>query len=764
MAVCPETISILLVDDDPEFARVTADFLEHEREAFTVETAANASEGYDRLMTAEFDCVVSDYDMPETNGIEFLETVRSEYPDFPFLLYTGKGSEEIASEAISAGVTDYLQKQSGTEQYTILAHRIENAVNRYTARHAIEQSEQQLSMFVEQSPLGIIEWDEQFTIIEANDTAADILGCTAGELVGRSWADIVPDEDIVDEILAADDGYQTVTETLTDGGEQIVCEWHNHVVTDGEAVVAVVSQFQKLTDDQHRRRRLECMQEAIVELATDDAVVTGDFETALHRISETTATALDVDRVNVWLLNDDRDVARCVEHYTRAEGTHDSGMELVVDDCARYFDSLESEWAVAADNAHADPRTTELADGYLDVHNVGALLDAPIHLDGELIGVVCHEHVGSSRQWRADETQFAGSISELITRTIRNQAFREQRRKRKFRESLLKAQQESIMDAVLVVGDGRDIISYNEQFLDLWNLPEELLEQNDKVALDWVTDNLANPDEFRERVQYLYDHPEQTSYDEIELADGRTLDRYTAPVTDDDGTYYGRLWTFRDITERKERERELHRQNERLEQLASVISHDLRNPLTVADLELDLLGDECDSEHLDAIEQAHERMRTLLEDLLTLARSEDSVTNKTRVHLPTVVEESWHTVETADAVLEIDVDRAVRADESRLKQVFENLVRNAVEHGGESVTVTVEPLDDGFAIEDDGPGIPSDSRDDIFDAGYSETDGGTGFGLAIVEQIVGIHGWDISVTEGSEGGARFEITGVGFAE
>lgn len=106
-------IRVLHVDDEPALAELTADFLRREDDCFTVETARSASEGLEQLSHDDFDCIVSDYDMPGRNGIEFLKSVRKNYSDLPFVLFTGKGSEEIAGEAISAGVTDYLRKKVG---------------------------------------------------------------------------------------------------------------------------------------------------------------------------------------------------------------------------------------------------------------------------------------------------------------------------------------------------------------------------------------------------------------------------------------------------------------------------------------------------------------------------------------------------------------------------------------------------------------------------------------------------------------------------
>ncbi|MFB6219086.1 MAG: PAS domain-containing protein [Halobacteriaceae archaeon] len=132
------SIHVLHVDDEPDFGDLVATFLEREDDRFEVETVTSASDGLARLGETSFDCIVSDYDMPRQNGIEFLEAVREDHPTIPFILFTGKGSEEIASEAISAGVSDYLQKGSGTERYSLLANRIDNLVAQYRAESQLE--------------------------------------------------------------------------------------------------------------------------------------------------------------------------------------------------------------------------------------------------------------------------------------------------------------------------------------------------------------------------------------------------------------------------------------------------------------------------------------------------------------------------------------------------------------------------------------------------------------------------------------------------
>ncbi len=219
----------------------------------------------------------------------------------------------------------------------------------------------------------------------------------------------------------------------------------------------------------------------------------------------------------------------------------------------------------------------------------------------------------------------------------------------------------------------------------------------------------------------------------------------------------------RDISDRKAREQELESTNERLEQFADIVSHDLRNPLTVAQGHLELARDAAPSEHHDAVATALERMEGLIEDLLRLAKQGGTIEEFHTVDVAEIAEQSWQNVTTGDCELVTAIDRPIRADRFQMAQLLENLIRNAVEHGGETVTVGDLETDSGFYIEDDGPGIAESRREQVFQTGYSTADEGFGLGLSIVADIVAAHGWNITVTDGSDGGARFEITGVEFA-
>ncbi|KKF39222.1 chemotaxis protein CheY [Halorubrum saccharovorum] len=225
----------------------------------------------------------------------------------------------------------------------------------------------------------------------------------------------------------------------------------------------------------------------------------------------------------------------------------------------------------------------------------------------------------------------------------------------------------------------------------------------------------------------------------------------------------GIVLNSRDVTGKERQKRKLERQNERLDQFASIVSHDLRNPLNVATGHVDMLASDAGSEQEDSIETVQrqlERMDAIISDALTLARSGEVITETTEVRLEDISRTAWQNVDTAEADLVVDTSLTLDADKDRLLNVFENLYRNSAEHNETTgLIVRVGSLSEtfGFYVEDTGTGIPEDKRGQVLEQGYTTNREGTGFGLAIVRDIVRAHGWQITVSESDEGGARFEI-------
>ena len=212
--------------------------------------------------------------------------------------------------------------------------------------------------------------------------------------------------------------------------------------------------------------------------------------------------------------------------------------------------------------------------------------------------------------------------------------------------------------------------------------------------------------------------------------------------------------------------RELEAKNDRLDEFASTVSHDLRNPLTVAQGHLEFLKATRDDDHVHAIEESLDRMESLIDDILTTAQADHADVDLSVVSLSAFVAECWKHVAAGNATVEVAEDAALCADEHLFKQLLENLFRNAAEHGradtgnDEDLEITVGALHDGFYVADDGVGIPESERTRVLEAGYSEDETGTGLGLKIVTRIANAHGWSLTVTDSDAGGARFEFTDV----
>ena len=519
-----ETIPILCVDDEPDLGELVSIYLEKENDRFEVETATDATSALAQLADTAFECIISDYNMPGHNGIELLKTVREDYPDLPFILYTSKGSEEVASDAISAGVTDYLQKSSGTDQYTILANRVQNVVEQYRSQRV------------------------------ANE---------------RPW-----------------------------------------IYGDVSTTPAAESCFRTLSKMSHK-------------------LLTASERTEIAEAGVSAAREiLDLDKSGIHLYEEAKD-----------------GLVPVA-----WTEPLE-----------------------------------------EFIGKPPILYKGNSIAWRVYESGEALAIDDVHT------------------DSDIMNPNSPAKSELYVPIDGHGILINASETIEAFS-------ERDIVLSSFLADNIAAALNLVDRTEKL-----------------------------------------------RARRKTLKQQNERLENFAGIVSHDLRNPLSIAQGNIDILREEHDSDRLETVDCALTRMNDLIEDLLVLARDGEQATSTERIAIKKITANCWENTKAGNAEINIHTDRTVEADRSRLAQLFENLIRNAIEHADRSVTITIGELDNGFYIEDDGPGILEADRETVFEAGYSTQTDGTGFGLSIVKQVVEAHGWDISITEGTDGGARFEITNVAFS-
>ena len=591
MTAAPATIRVLLVDGDPDDGHRAGATLERHDDRFDVEVVATATEGLDRLDDDGFDCVVSEYRIPDMDGVGFLEAVREDHPDLPFVLFTGDGSEEVASEAIAAGVTDYIPRDSDHERFRTLVDVVENAVGLDRSQPTADGSEARFRDVIDALPHALFVVDEDGRYLVANEALAEFHGASVEEIEGASVDDVLtgPErdrfmDDLREVLETGEPLHVGEVEVIDPDGDTHVFDPRLYPYDVGEDRPAVLGITIDVTEI-HRHERV------------------------LEETSERMRLALEGAESWIW--------------------------DVDIEDGTTTQEAVTGILGIEAD------RTTRPVEDFLD----------DVHPE--------------------DRDQIA----------FKQEAVRE-----------------------------------GEPYHAEYRLVAE-----DEVR--WI--------ESRGKLHRGEDGP----------------DRIIGIATD--------------ITERKQREQQLQRQNERLDEFASVLSHDLRNPLTVIAGRIDLARQEVDSEHLEAVQDAVDRMEAIIEDVLTLARDGDMDLEPSAAQLGALVDESWHTVDPETARLDRpETLGTIVCDPDRVRRLLENLFRNAVEHGGDTVAVGLLGGGEGFYVADDGPGIPASERDDVFERGYTTGDDHTGFGLAIVEEIATAHGWDVHVTEGDDGGARFEVRGV----
>jgi len=708
----PADIRVLHVDDDAEFADLTREFLEREHDRLTVATAHDARAGLDRLAETDFDCVVSDFQMPGLDGLEFFEAVREDHPEVPFVLFTGEGSESIAADAVSAGVTDYLQKRSGTEQFALLANRIVKAVERADARRAVTETQERFRTLLSVSADYVIVVDADMSIEYVTPSIERVLGYGPADVMGDDITEYMHPEDrerVATELaeLVGEPGAERLVELRAEDADG---EWRWIEVTtrnllDDPAVEGIVGNVRDVTERKEHEAAVDWHRTVIETMEEGVYVFDGDYEIRFlnYRVGEGDAPEVDLTGDSL---------AAFAEYGVLSEAevaSIQAGADRVLAGDADEV-QIELEPAVPADTGTVELRLT------------------PMRPDGE-------------------EPLVLGTTRDVSERIEREAALR--RATERYRTLIDNFPNGGVftfdeeLRATLAGGDELDAVGLSPDDVegarprDLF--PEDIaaeLEEYYRAALDGEH------------------HTFEQSYM------GSHYRVHTLPIRDEDGEITAGLAVSQNVTDRVEHERELERQNERLDEFTSVVSHDLRNPLTVLAGAIEMAERTGEPEHFDRARRAVDRMEQLVDDLRTLAKQGDRVTDLEPVGLERVARASWQTVETPDAALRVETDQTVMADDTRLKQLFENCFGNAVEHAGPEVTVTVGDCDGGFYVADDGPGVPESEREAVFESGYSSADEGTGFGLAIVESIVEAHGWEIDLVESADGGARFEITGI----
>ncbi|MEH1966918.1 hybrid sensor histidine kinase/response regulator [Nostoc sp.] len=550
--------------------------------------------------------------------------------------------------------------------------------------------------------------------------------------------------------------------------------------------------------------------QTLVQLARSKTFQQGNLNAVLREITETAARTLLVERVGVWLYNEEHSKIECIDLYDVKTKEHTFGNSLLKTNFPAYFQALEEERSIAAHDARNDTRTQELFESYLSVLGITSLLDAPIWLEGRLVGVVCHEHIGENRQWTLEEETFAGSIADFVTlaieaneRNIVQEALRQSEAQFRAifeRSSIgiglinMKAQ---IVDTNLalceILGYSREEL-YGKRFADYI-----LIERGDlklyKQLMSGIRTDLKRTS--RDGLQPSKHQKQLVERHRIEM-ERRCLHQNGSlvwthisvsviPGSNGEPEFF--LAMIEDITERKQTELKLRASQEAAEaasraksEFLATMSHELRTPLNAIMglsqlLQQEIVGslNEKQNEYVSCIYSSGEHLLALINDILDLSKVEAGKEELLLSPLPVSDLCNYAIWTVRDRALEkglqltyqIDPEANICiADERRIKQMLLNLLTNAIKFtpaGQVSLVVKKVPQGITFTVSDTGIGIDSNQFQFLFEP-FKQLDSrlnrqyeGTGLGLALTRKLAHLHGGDVTVTSTLGEGSRFTL-------
>ncbi|WP_458204441.1 GAF domain-containing protein [Haladaptatus sp. NG-SE-30] len=838
------SIEVLYIDDDRDESTLVSTALERANDVLTVRTASGAADGLSHLANHDIDCIVSEYDLPETDGLALFADVANDDPALPFLIFTRNEDRNVAREVLAAGVTDYLRKQTIEKDYAVLADRIITAVEQPRSQVGGQERKLQKTPVVEEcddatshahdgdrvaaihgvarhvkdatdmAAVGTIVVDAAETVLGLNrsgvylfNESRDVLEPLALSQDVKTLFDGTPvltdDDGLFREVyerqaphIAAIDSTETPTDPVQWARTAYLYPLGRHgvLITSAdeytedertllESVGLLAATAESALERIEREQVLEGLQRTgrrLMEVSTKREVCVIAAETA--------RTVLNLPLMGLWLYDEEKDALAPVAQTKESD-------ELV-DELPTYSEGTSLSWKVFATG---EPQVYDDLRDESNVYNAATKIRSEIILPLGEKGVL---NIGSTtprtfddidvyfaEMLAANTTAALERVERVKARSRAQKALRESNQKiERLHEVATRMVTCETKQAVceLTVDAAERILDFDICVVDLEsngiletraissNIPlentanmsidEGIAGKTYRTGMSQLTDDIREVEEANTSGEYrsgisvpignygvfqaVAEEVGFFSSDDVELAELLVLHSSEA---------LARIEREQTLHERTE---ELTRQRDQLENFTGIVSHDLRNPLNVATGYLDILKETGDDSYFEKVEHAHSRLENILEDVLTLAQQGRVVDDPKPVRCDTVAQQAWENVETAEATLDVNCDCTILADESRFQQLLENLFSNAVRHGGHDVTVRVGTISTGLFIEDTGPGIPLADRDCVFDSDYTTADDGTGFGLAIVDQIVDAHDWEVTITSGGDDGARFEITNV----
>ena len=549
-------VSVLYVDDERDLLEIGKVFLERAG-PFRVDIIPSAQAALSSSRIQSYDAIVSDYQMPGMDGIEFLKAVREQYGDIPFILFTGRGREEVVIEAINNGADFYLQKGGEPRsQFAELSHKIRQAVRRKQAEKSVRESEKRVSDIINFLPDATFAINRDGEVIAWNRALEEMTGFPASRLIGKKHSDYISAFYTADRPLLID---------LIDEPDEAIRMYYPTFYRDGSSITAE-------SDTIRRSGKRIFVTIKVSRLYNQEGEITGAIET----IRDATP-----------LKNAERELVKSEHRYRSI--VHDQTDYIVrfTPDGIITFtnEAYRNNFATMLDLKDVDGKNIR---EIMQIQNYPAVdnflrsltVDAPVReIERENVGTDGEKHwqLWTVRALFDDQgmvTEYQVSGKD-ITRLKRNEE------EIAFKNIILKTQQEASPDAILIVDADTKILGYNKNFQDLWAIPEDLLQEGeDKPVLQYVSRQPADQEQFLSRVRYLYEHRDERSFEEIPLRDGRTIERYSSPMVGPENKYFGRVWFFRDITGRKRADDEIRAAYEELSASEESVQSSYRELLT----------------------------------------------------------------------------------------------------------------------------------------------------------------------------------------
>ncbi len=530
---------------------------------------------------------------------------------------------------------------------------------------------------------------------------------------------------------------------------------------------------------------LKEQQQMIFHLANQAQSMEADWQDTLQKITRATAETKGTARASIWLYNNDNKSIICQMLYDAKKQTYEKGMELSSSDYPGYFKALEENRVIVADDAHRNEATCEFSGNYLDEHGIVSMLDAPIRLQGRMVGVVCCEHTGDIRRWTHDDEQFSGAIADMV-------ALKLEHRERRRAEDALRKRENYLKEAEAIAHLG----NFEANLIDrtvVWS--DEIYRifgyERGTIEPTWdIYESLLTAEEYEQVMAKVYASVErQEPYyleHDIHLKDGTVKHIYAMgrPVRDDDGTVRKIFGIMQDITDRKitENQRielELNQQKVAfLQEFIDSMTHDLKIPLASIKSNAYLIKRVEDQakrgEYLERLDTQVDRLHKMIDDILMVSRLEYlPELHFHRTNLNDLIHEVARQVQATiiKKNIQLTLDLSSQPMESSIARdeflrALLNLVENAVNYTPEEGQVTIRSYYEGnrkaIDVIDTGIGIPAKDIPHIFEQFYRAGNAvsfhaGTGLGLAIVKKIIDHHRGEIQIMSDASTGTRISI-------